>query len=94
MIRGCRPPFGTPETGRKSLYINPIHVIRILGMPEADCDKLLAELYWYMMQRNAEYRHKWQAGTSSLGQPCTVHWVARGYRSNERRIDWRATVMQ
>ncbi len=35
-----------PETGRKSLYINPTHVIRIQGMSEAEGDRLLAELYW------------------------------------------------
>jgi hypothetical protein len=34
----------------QSLFINPTHVIRILGMPEADGDKLLVELYWYMLQ--------------------------------------------
>ena len=34
-----------PETGRRSLYINPYHVIRVAGMPEADGDQLLAELY-------------------------------------------------
>jgi len=84
-----------PETGRKSLYINPTHVIRILGMPEAEGDKLLAELYWYMLQPNAEYRHKWQAGDIVIwDNRCTVHSAAGGYPSNERRVHWRTTVMQ
>ena len=33
-----------PETGRKSLYVNRTHVIRIVGMPEVEGDRLLAEL--------------------------------------------------
>ena len=31
-------------------------------VPGEDGDRLLAELYWYMLQPNAEYRHKWRAG--------------------------------
>jgi taurine dioxygenase len=84
-----------PETGRKSLYVNPTHVIRIVGMPDAEGDNLLAELYWYMLQPNAEYRHKWRAGDIVIwDNRCTVHSAAGGYPSNERRIHWRTTVMQ
>jgi taurine dioxygenase len=84
-----------PETGRKSLYVNPTHFIRILGMPELEGDRLLAELCWYMLQPNAEYRHKWQAGDIVIwDNRCTVHSAAGGYPSSERRIHWRTTVMQ
>jgi alpha-ketoglutarate-dependent taurine dioxygenase len=84
-----------PETGRKSLYVNPTHVIRILGMADTESDKLLAELYWYMLQPNAEYRHKWRAGDIVIwDNRCTVHSAAGGYPSNERRLHWRTTVMQ
>jgi taurine dioxygenase len=84
-----------PETGRKSLFVNPTHIIRIVGMPDAEGDRLLAELYWYMLQPNAEYRHKWQAGDIVIwDNRCTVHSAAGGYPSSERRIHWRTTVMQ
>src|SRR5215831_3596488 len=84
-----------PETGRKSLYVNPTHVIRIVGMPEAEGDRLLAELYWYMLQPNAEYRHKWKAGDLVIwDNRCTVHSAAGGYPSDERRIHWRTTIME
>jgi taurine dioxygenase len=84
-----------PETGRKSLYVNPTHIIRIVGMPEVEGDRLLAELYWYMLQPNAEYRHKWQAGDIVIwDNRCTVHSAAGGHPSSERRIHWRTTVMQ
>ena len=64
----ARPPAvhdmvrGHGETGRKSLYVNPIHPIGIIGMADAEADRLPAELYWYMLQPNAEYRHKWHKG--------------------------------
>jgi taurine dioxygenase len=84
-----------PETGRKSLYVNPTHVIGIVGMPEAEGDRLLAELYWYMLQPNAEYRHKWKVGDLVIwDNRCTVHSAAGGYRSDERRIHWRTTIME
>ena len=84
-----------PETGRKSLYVNPTHIIGIVGMPESEGDRLLAELYWYMLQPNAEYRHKWQAGDMVIwDNRCTVHSAAGGHPLSERRIHWRTTVMQ
>ena len=84
-----------PETGRKSLYINPTHVIRIQGMSEVDGDRLLSELYWYMLQPNAEYRHKWQVGDIVLwDNRCTVHSAAGGNPADERRVHWRTTIME
>jgi taurine dioxygenase len=100
-IDQARPPAVWPmvkvhsETGRKSLYVNPTHVIRIRGMSTEDGDKLLAELYWYMLQPNAEYRHKWQPGDVVIwDNRCTVHSAAGGYPASERRIHWRTTVME
>jgi hypothetical protein len=55
----------------------------------------LAELYWYMLQPNAECRHKWQKGDIVLwDNRCTVHSAAGGYSADERRIHWRTTIMQ
>ncbi|HTZ03608.1 MAG TPA: TauD/TfdA family dioxygenase [Xanthobacteraceae bacterium] len=83
------------ETGRKSLYVNPTHAIGIVGMPDGEADRLLAELYWYMLQPNAEYRHKWQVGDIVIwDNRCTVHAAAGGYPSSERRVHWRTTIMQ
>jgi taurine dioxygenase len=84
-----------PETGRKSLYVNPTHVIGIVGMEADEADKLLAELYWYMLQPNAEYRHKWKAGDIVIwDNRCTVHSAAGGNPSDQRRVHWRTTIME
>lgn len=84
-----------PETGRKSLYINPFHILRVQGMSEEEGDRLLAELYWYMLQPNAEYRHKWRVGDIVIwDNRCTVHSAAGGNPSDEARVHWRTTIMQ
>ena len=84
-----------PETGRKSLYFNPYHVLRIAGAPEAESDRLIAELSWYMLQPNAEYRHKWKVGDIVIwDNRCTVHSAAGGNPADERRVHWRTTIMQ
>lgn len=84
-----------PETGRKSLYVNPTHVIGIVGMEAEEADKILAELYWYMLQPNAEYRHKWKVGDIVIwDNRCTVHSAAGGNPSDQRRVHWRTTIME
>lgn len=83
-----------PETGRKSLYINPSHVIRILGISDGENERLLPELYWYMLQPGAEYRHKWQAGDFVIwDNRCSVHCATGGCPPDQRRVHWRSTVM-
>ena len=84
-----------PETGRKSLYVNPTHVIGIVGMEAEEADKILAELYWYMLQPNAEYRPKWKVGDIVIwDNRCTVHSAAGGNPSDQRRVHWRTTIME
>jgi alpha-ketoglutarate-dependent taurine dioxygenase len=97
----ARPPAVHPlvrvhsETGRKSLYINPSHVVRILGISEDENERLLPELYWYMLQPGAEYRHKWQVGDFVIwDNRCSVHCAAGGCPPDQRRVHWRSTVME
>ena len=51
-----------PETGRKSLYFDPGKIVDIVGCERAESDALIAELRGYMIQPDAEYRHKWRKG--------------------------------
>ena len=84
-----------PETGRKSLYINPTHIIRIRGLSDAENERLVPELCWYMLQPGAEYRHKWQPGDFVIwDNRCAVHCAAGGAPPDEPRVHWRTTVME
>ena len=83
------------ETGRKSLFINPIHILGIEGLPKDESDSLIDELFNYMLQPDAQYRHQWQAGDVVIwDNRCTVHKAAGGYPLNEKRVHWRVTIMQ
>ena len=97
----ARPPAVHPvvrihaETGRKSLYVNPVHVLRIVGLDEKESASLIEELLSYMLQPNAQYRHKWRAGDIVIwDNRCSVHSATGGYPPEENRIHWRVTIME
>lgn len=51
-----------PVTRRKGLFINEGHTSHLTGMPRAESDKLLAELYAHIIQPEFIYCHSWQVG--------------------------------
>jgi taurine dioxygenase len=51
-----------PESGRKAIYINPIRIEGIVGMPEAKALALLADLLEHATQPKYQYRHEWRPG--------------------------------
>jgi taurine dioxygenase len=51
-----------PATGRKAIYINPIRIEEIIGMPDAEALPLLDALLAHATQGAFEYRHKWRLG--------------------------------
>ncbi len=96
-----RPPAVHPiarvhaETGRTSLYVNPVHITRIVGLSQSDSDALIEELFSHMVQPGAEYRHRWQAGDIVIwDNRCSIHAATGGYPLNEKRIHWRVTIME
>jgi len=83
-----------PETGRKSLYVNPIHLLELVGMSPEEGDELLKDLFARMVQPGFEYRHKWQVGDVVIwDNRCLIHSATGGYPISERRIHWRTTIM-
>jgi len=96
-----RPPAIHPvarihgETGRKSLYINPVHFLRFVGLPEQESDALAEELFSYMVQPGAQYRHPWRTHDFVIwDNRCLIHAATGDYPVDEKRIHWRATVME
>ena len=63
-----------PESGRKSIYINPIRIDAIAGMEEADALDLLNELLLHATQERFQYRHKWRTGDLVMwDNRCLLH---------------------
>ncbi len=84
-----------PETGRKSLYFNDGQIIRILGVDTAQSAALIEELASVTGSTEGDYRHKWQAGDVVLwDNRCSIHCATGDYPVNERRTNWRTTIMQ
>jgi taurine dioxygenase len=84
-----------PETGRKSLYINPVHYWRIVGMSQEDSDALAEELFSHVIQPDGQYRHQWKVGDIVIwDNRCSLHSATGGYPIEEKRIHWRVTIME
>ena len=84
-----------PETGRKSLYFDPGKIVSIEGVSPQESDALIDELAGYMIQPDAEYRHKWRVGDIVIwDNRCSYHRAAGDYPPHEDRIHWRVSIKE
>ena len=82
-----------PETGRKSLYFDPGKIVDIVGCQREESDALIAELKAYMIQPDAEYRHRWRKGDIVIwDNRCSYHKAAGDYPPEEDRVHWRVSI--
>jgi len=79
-----------PENGRKALFLNPVRIESIVGMPDDEALDLVAELMAHATQKKYEYRHQWQHGDMVLWDNRSVmHKANPDYDMNERRYLYR-----
>jgi len=82
-----------PVTGRKSLYINQLATVGIVGMPDDEAEALIAELCRHCTQEDQIYRHTWRVGDVLIWDNCTSQHIAIGdYALPQRRMLYKATV--
>ena len=82
-----------PGSGRKSLYIAS-HMLRIVGMEEAESDALIKELLDFATQPQFTFDHHWKAGDLVIWDNfCTMHRGGDYDDVNHRRDMRRTTVM-
>ena len=80
------------ETGRKSLFINPVYTIEIEGLLKEHSDSLLFELYIHMAQEKYIYRHQWEPDMLIMWDNRTVMHMAEGGYDGHERLLHRITI--
>jgi len=74
-----------PETGRRSLFVNPQFTSHIVGLPPRDGAALLDLLYAHMTVPEVTVRHKWQAGDVAFwDNRVTMHYATLDYGAAAR----------
>ena len=82
-----------PDNGRKYLYLNPVRMEAIIGMPDDDALALIAELMAHATQQKYEYRHHWQYGDMVIWDNRSVmHQANADYDMQETRRLYRIMI--
>jgi taurine dioxygenase len=83
-----------PESGRTALFVSPGYTIGIEGLPEAEAQPLLMELFRHQVRDDFVYRHRWQPGMLLMwDNRCVVHAATGGYDGHARLLH-RITVAE
>ena len=76
-----------PETGRKSLYVNPVYTARLEGLSEAESEPVLDRLYWHATRPEFSCRHRWCAGDLAIwDNRSTLHFAVNDYDGFDRLL--------
>jgi taurine dioxygenase len=82
-----------PESGRKSIYINPIRVEGILGLDHKEALPLLDELLAHATAERFQYRHVWQPGDLVIwDNRCLLHKANGDYDMKQTRYLYRVML--
>ena len=83
-----------PENGRKALYLNPVRMESIVGMPDDEALALISELMAHATQKKYEYRHQWRYGDMVIWDNRSVMHQANGdYDMRETRHLYRIMIV-
>ncbi|MGH8617265.1 MAG: TauD/TfdA dioxygenase family protein [Burkholderiales bacterium] len=100
--RSALPPAVThplvrthPQNGRKFLYLNPVRIESITGMPDPEAIALIGELMTHATRIRFEYRHRWQYGDMVIWDNRSVMHQANGdYDMKEVRHLYRLMIKE
>ena len=82
-----------PESGRKSIYINPIRIEGIVGLDQREALPLLDELLEHATQERFQYRHAWRPGDLVMwDNRCLLHKANGDYDLAEVRYLYRVML--
>lgn len=82
-----------PQTQRKSVYANPYHTVSIIGMPRAESDALLDELFEWCAQERFQWQQVWQVADTIMWENRSAwHSGSVDYPLDQLRKFYRTTV--
>ena len=82
-----------PVTGRKALYVSPRFTVGIQGLPDAEADEILDQLFAHQIRDEFLYRHKWRDGDLVMwDNRCVIHQATGGYDYPDVRTMYRTVV--
>tara|TARA_Y100001960_G_C14698169_1_gene840151 strand:- start:243 stop:1088 length:846 start_codon:yes stop_codon:yes gene_type:complete len=83
-----------PETGRKSLFVNPGFTTHIVELAKSESDAVLEFLFAHSTKPEFIYRHRWQLNDLLLwDNRCTVHHAVHDFHAVGYRHMHRTTVL-
>ena len=82
-----------PDSGVRSIYLNPIRIEGILGLDHKEALPLLHELLEHATEDRFQYRHAWKPGDLVLwDNRCLMHKANGDYDMNETRYLYRVML--
>src|SRR5262245_5719887 len=77
-----------PETGRPSIFVNPLFTTKIDGLRRTESDALLGLLYEVATRPEHQMRWHWSAGDVAFwDNRCTMHYALLDYGNEHRRME-------
>ncbi len=82
-----------PESGRKTLFVNPVYSSRIVGLSEEESRWLLDFLFAHSVRPDFVYRHRWRVGDVVMfDNRCLQHYVVPDHPHDMHRLMHRTTA--
>ena len=82
-----------PVTGRKALYVNPLHVYGIIDMPQHEAAPLLDRIFAHALKPEFQHCYSYRVGDLVIwDQRCTWHKAEAAYSMDEARLLMRAKI--
>ena len=87
-MSGIHPVIRThPETGRKSLFVNPAHTVSFDGWTEQESAGLMSFLFAHQIAPEFQCRLSWQVGDIAIwDNRCTLHYPLNDYHGHRRLL--------
>ena len=82
-----------PDSGRRSLFLSPVHISHVVGLSAADSKALLDELVGLAVQEKYIYTHRWWPGDVMMwDNRSLMHWAQPFNEQALRRVMHRTTL--